>query len=359
MGYTVYWNNKTGELVPVYDYDKTKIPTNDPAQVYTDDAGLLSKGFIPIRPGFRGKKLHRWRWGLETFKSRAHDVSVVETKNGMTLKFFQSGFNAPKNIISCGSGTKETTKIFDGDPIFENPKSTSLLSRLLSIGGDKELVALDFFSGSGTTAHAVMALNAQDGGNRKHISVQLDEPTDPKSEARKAGYKTIFEITRERIKRAAAKIRTDHPDATCDFGFKEFKTIPANEGQFAGYMDDAETMEDYTPFNGMALDDDGIQALLTTWAAYDGLPLNQSLDAVDLDGYTAFAGGDKLYFVNSGLNIKHIVTMLTRIDEDPTFTPRKIVVFHHRFNDKQLREFSEAVNAPNRKHLQLEFIQRF
>ena len=74
---------------------------------------------------------------------------------------------------------------------------------------------------------------------------------------------------------------------------------------------------------------------------------------------TAYGGGDKLYFVNSGLNMDHVVAMLTRIDDDATFTPRKIVVFHYRFNDKELKEFSEAVNAPNRKHLQLDFIQRF
>ena len=220
-------------------------------------------------------------------------------------------------------------------------------------------MSLDFFAGSGTTAHAVMALNAQDGGNRRHISVQLDEPTDEKSEARKAGYNTIFEITRERIKRAAAKIKEEYPDATCDFGFKEFKTIPANEGPFEGYLDDAEKLEDYVPFNGMALDEDAITALLTTWKAYDGLPLHQDLVPVDLDGYTAYQGGDKLYFVDRGLEIKHITALLARIDDDDSFTPRKIVVFHYRFNDKQLREFSEAVNAPNRKHLQLDFIQRF
>lgn len=245
------------------------------------------------------------------------------------------------------------------ETVFDTEKSVKILQRAVGWLTEKDDLILDFFSGSGTTAHAVLALNAKDGGTRKHISVQLDEPTDKKSEARKAGYNTIFEITRERIIRAAAKIKEDHPDATCDFGFKEFKTIPANEGPFQGYIYDAATRDDYVPFNGMALEDDAITALLTTWKAYDGLPLHQDLIPVDLDGYTAYQGGDKLYFVNTGLEIKHIVAMLIRIDEDDSFTPRKIVVFHHRFNDKQLREFSEAVNAPNRKHLQLDFIQRF
>lgn len=245
--------------------------------------------------------------------------------------------------------------------LFDNPKPIRLINRMLELTTESSTsdLVLDFFSGSGSTAHAVMEINAQDGGNRKHISVQLDETTGEKTEAHRAGYKTIFEITSKRIQNAAKKIRVKYPYVDCDFAFKEFKTIPANEGQFKGYLDDAATVEDYEPFNGMALDDDGIEALLTTWAAFDGIPLHQTLQEANLDGYTAYMGGDKLYFVNSGLEIKHITAFLTRIDDDDTFTPRKIVVFHYRFNDKQLREFSEAVNAPNRKHLQLDFIQRF
>jgi len=280
---------------------------------------------------------------------------VIEEKGEIRFKpeswWDKHGYNS--------DGTDELYELFEIPKIFVNSKPTSFLKNVLTVSTKDTDIIVDFFSGSASTAHAAMALNAQDGGNRKHISVQLDEPTDEKSEARKAGYNTIFEITRERIKRAAAKIKKDHSEATCDFGFKEFKTIPANEGQFQGYLDDAATREDYEPFNGMALDNDGIQALLTTWAAYDGLPLHQTLQEVDLGGYTAYMGGDKLYFVNSGLGIEHIAAMLTRIDDDATFTPRKIVVFHYRFNDKELREFSEAVNAPNRKHLQLDFIQRF
>lgn len=295
-------------------------------------------------------------WFAEnTVRTPSRKSFLNEIKDGVTpitiWKFDEVGHNheATSELKACSIGG-----------LFNNPKPTRLIKRMLELSAEKKSeIILDFFSGSGSTAHAVMALNAQDDGSRRHISVQLDEPTDEKSEARKAGYNTIFEITRERIKRSAAKIKEDHPDATCDFGFKEFKTIPANEGLFQGYLDDAATLEDYVPFNGMALDDDAITALLTTWKVYDGLPLHQDLVPVDLDGYTAYQGGDKLYFVDRGLDIKHITALLARIDDDATFTPRKIVVFHYRFNDKQLREFSEAVNAPNRKHLQLDFIQRF
>jgi adenine-specific DNA-methyltransferase len=301
-----------------------------------------------------GSGLSLDEWFLEHLAATNVKLDFVRQNEEGTVQYY-----VPPRGGKLSSDNWMDLLLSGNETVFDTEKSVKILQRAVGWLSAKNDLILDFFSGSGTTAHAVMALNAQDGGHRKHISVQLDEPTDVKSEARKAGYNTIFEITRERIKRAAAKIREDHPAATCDFGFKEFKTIPANEGPFQGYLDNAATRDDYVPFNGMALDDDAITALLTTWKAYDGLPLHLDLIPVDLDGYTAYQGGDKLYFVNTGLEIKNIVAMLTQIDDDASFTPRKIVVFHYRFYDKQLREFSEAINAPNRKHLQLDFIQRF
>lgn len=245
------------------------------------------------------------------------------------------------------------------EKLFHSPKPVGLIKELLATNLENNELVLDFFAGSGTTAHAVMQLNAEDGGNRKYICIQIDEVTEEGKEAQKAGYNTIFEITRERIIRAAKKIQKDHPQAQCDFGFKEYKTIPANEGQFVSYLDDADTMEDYVPFNGMVLDEEARRALLTTWKVYDGLPLTQALQEVDLGGYVAYGGGDRLYFINPRLALKHIIKMLEYLDDDDNFTSRKLVVFHYMFTDKMLREFSEAVNAPNRKHLKLDFIQRY
>jgi adenine-specific DNA-methyltransferase len=313
-----------------------------------------------------------WRYSTETMRKKIKDGRIIfprkddgrprEKKYVNELENQFTGFSSilPPEAGFTLNGSREVRDLFD-DKYFDFPKPTSLISKLIEqgISDSKSAIVLDFFSGSGTTAHAVMSLNAKDCGNRKHISVQLDEPTDKKSEAHKAGYKTIFEITRERVIRAATKIKSDYPNAKCDFGFKEFKTIPANKGPFKGYLDDAATIQDYVSFNGMALDDDAIYALLTTWQAFDGIPLHELLKEIDLNGYTGYMGRDIIYFVNRGLEIKHITSLLNLIDEDENFTPRKIVVFHYRFNDKQLREFSEAVNAPNRKHLQLEFVQRF
>lgn len=105
--------------------------------------------------------------------------------------------------------TQEVKNLFDGHAYFDYPKPVRLLKKIIQIGTHEDSLVLDFFSGSATTAHAVMQLNAEDSGHRKFIMVQLPEKTDEKSEAYKAGYKTICEIGKERIRRAAKKIRED------------------------------------------------------------------------------------------------------------------------------------------------------
>ena len=110
------------------------------------------------------------------------------------------------------TATKEIQEIFDNKKYFDYPKPIDLLKQIIQIGTTRDDIILDFFSGSATTAHAVMKLNAEDGGNRKFIMVQLPEKTDEKSEAYKAGYKNICEIGKERIRRAANKIIEEYFD---------------------------------------------------------------------------------------------------------------------------------------------------
>jgi adenine-specific DNA-methyltransferase len=111
-----------------------------------------------------------------------------------------------QNVGFSGDGGEEIENLFSNRNIFSYPKPSSLIKHLLKIGGQKDSLILDFFAGSGTTADAVMQLNKEDGGNRKWILCTLDEPCNPASEAARAGYGTIDEISRERIKRAAQKI---------------------------------------------------------------------------------------------------------------------------------------------------------
>ena len=133
-------------------------------------------------------------------------------------------------------GSKEIEDILGGPKIFSYPKPSALIKKLLQVGMDKNDLVLDFFSGSATTAQAVIQLNAEDGGNRQFILVQLPEVCDEKSEAYKAGYKNICEIGKERIRRAGKKLtenkngqlNMDGENAPLDIGFKVFKLDTSN-----------------------------------------------------------------------------------------------------------------------------------
>lgn len=125
-------------------------------------------------------------------------------------------------------GKKELKALFPEGVPFDTPKPIRLLKRMVKLAGKDDFTVLDFFSGSATTAHAVMQLNAEDGGCRKFIMVQLPEPCDEKSEAFKAGYQNICEIGKERIRRAGDKIKAKHPDATLDTGFRVFRVDESN-----------------------------------------------------------------------------------------------------------------------------------
>ncbi len=126
--------------------------------------------------------------------------------------------------------TKDLAKIFDGKKYFDYPKPVELIKRCISIYSDPDSIVLDFFSGSATTAHAVMQLNAEDGGKRRYICVQLREETPEDSEARKAGYDTICEIGKERIRRAGRKIREEHAlqGDELDTGFRVLRLDSSN-----------------------------------------------------------------------------------------------------------------------------------
>ena len=155
-------------------------------------------------------------WKEDDIKKAGDDFGKV----AVSTKF-------PDDIGMSQDGTKDVTSIFDGK-IFSFPKPVSLIKFYLDIINEKDCIVLDFFSGSATTAHAVLNRNIQDGGNRRFIMVQIPESTDEKSEAFKAGYKNICEIGKERIRRAAKKIQKDNPTAKFDSGFRVLKLDSSN-----------------------------------------------------------------------------------------------------------------------------------
>lgn len=149
---------------------------------------------------------------------------LTEVKQGIACqtiwKYSEVGHNQ--------DAKKEVNYLFPEYSVFDTPKPTRLIRQTLKLSTDDNDIILDFFAGSGTTAHSAMKLNAEDGGNRRCISVQLPEPCDEKSEAFKAGYKTIAEISKERIRRAAKKIAEENPEYKGDLGFKVFKLDSSN-----------------------------------------------------------------------------------------------------------------------------------
>jgi adenine-specific DNA-methyltransferase len=168
--------------------------------------------------GFQGC----WTWGKEKAQAELRDLVGKEVKGGW--KVYRKGYagkdgeEATKKVKSIWTdrllqtekGQGAFNELFDTkEKIFQSPKSVSLISLLSQMATREDDIVLDFFSGSSSAAHAVMQLNASDGGKRRHIMVQLPEPCDEKSEAFKAGYKTIAEIGKERIRRAGKKIRTE------------------------------------------------------------------------------------------------------------------------------------------------------
>lgn len=132
------------------------------------------------------------------------------------------------DVETTTNGTQLVKKMFDGVSLFDNPKPVGFLERIIELGANRDALILDFFSGSATTAHATMKVNAEDGGKRKFIMVQLPENTDEKSQARKVGYLTIPEIGKERIRRAAKMIAEEYPDAQFDSGFRVLKCDTSN-----------------------------------------------------------------------------------------------------------------------------------
>jgi len=194
-----------------------------------------------------------WRWGKE--KSKENLTSGIVGKSNQTgsyqiIEKYRERSRMARSMwydkdVNTEKGTLLVKKLFDGK-VFDFPKPYEMLTRIVEMGSDKESIILDFFAGSATTAHAVMQLNAEDGGNRKFVMVQLPEPTDSNSQARKSGYMNIADIGKERIRRAAKKIEEGgwpNGAAKPDLGFKVFKLDKSNFKMWEGDTSKIENLE--------------------------------------------------------------------------------------------------------------------
>lgn len=286
-------------------------PDNDPRGVWTSvilsaKSGSDSLLYEITTPS--GRKVvppsgRYWSCSKETFEKWKAENRIWFGKDGdgsprkkTFLSEVQDGLRPNTILFHEDAGhnqeaKQETKALFNGVGVFDGPKPVKLLKLLLTIANAKEdSIILDFFSGSATTAHAVMQLNAEDGGHRKFIMVQLPEETAEDSEAFKAGYKTICEIGKERIRRAGSKIKSE-TGADIDYGFRVLKLDDTNMQDV--YYTPAETDQQMllgfeSNIKPDRTDLDLLFGCLLDW----GLPLSMPYSSEQIEGVTVHTYND-------------------------------------------------------------------
>lgn len=245
----------------------------------------LKNGFVEVRRSDRRKRIYTKTYQRAAIVRRDGGFAVEcvpRTRAVSSLEFVD-------NRYSNDHAKKDLLALF-GAGVFDYTKPVALLKDLIRLSVPGEGLVLDFFSGSATTAQAVLELNAEDGGHRKFIMVQLPEPTRERSEARKAGYRTISEIGRERIRRAGARLREDRP--ALDAGFRALRWDSPNWKQVS-YPPGSYTPELAAALADNIKEDRTAEDLLFQAMLELGLPLSSPISTEELAGKTLYtaAGG--------------------------------------------------------------------
>jgi adenine-specific DNA-methyltransferase len=289
-----------------------------------------------------------WRWGFDTVKRRTESLTARKVGKSERYDVFEKDYLEtngeirklkPKSVMlgsnySTDGATKAFRSLFP-EVDFNNPKPVSFIKDLLfySTLKDNQDIVLDFFSGSGTTAHAVMQQNADDGGNRKFICIQLPELCDEESEAYKAGYKTIAEIGKERIQRAGKKIEKESKHKV-DLGFRVLKLDKSNFKVWQGKFENTEKLLD-----AMAEFVDNVQKgskeenILFELILKSGLDLNVPVEEREF-------GGEKYYSLDGGKLIVYLGKKITKelSEEIQKAKPEKFICLDGCFqNNDQLK----------------------
>jgi len=310
-----------------------------------------------------------WRWSKDKFKKDKHLIKVKKVqRNGIekwdlfTKDYLfdnESGEKKgtkPKSIFdekefNYQNGTNELKILFDNHPPFSFPKPTFLITKLIEMVCNFDDIVLDFFSGSGTTASAVLNYNKK---VLNFINIQLPEKTNKKSEAYKVGYNTIFDITKARIKNSVKKIKIENPDYQGDLGFKIFETVEDFRRD-----NTALTLENLNFFDGDLLTYKQYQSLLITWSLYDGNLLTDNIINIKLNNYQCYYCNGCLYLLAPGFSNKALKALLLKLDNDVAFIPHKVVMYGDNFGSTKQRELNEALKSySNKKSLDLNIVVR-
>lgn len=296
---------------------------------------LNEKCNIELLPISNGMEM-TWRWSKEKILNERHNI-VVENKNGnFTIsRKIRPQDSVPsikpktlfyKESYSSGNGIKVIKELFENKRIFNYTKPIDLLCDFIEIATkpQENAIILDFFSGSGSTAHSIMKINSESTGNRKYIMVQLPELCEEKSEAYRAGYKNICEIGKERIRRAGAKIK-EETNANIDYGFKVFKLDETNinweKEEYKrnidkyilnnGFIDDKQKEELMKDFVDEAKDIDIVYEILLR---YYGMPLSAKIEKVQNLGERTYSIGGVIIVCLEDLITEELIDKLSNID---------------------------------------------
>lgn len=263
---------------------------------------------------------------------------LSEVRNGITFATLIEDISLD-DVGTSQNSSKEIKDLFEAD-VFEFPKPTELIKRLLYTGMEKQDIVVDFFSGSATTANSVMNLNIEDDGSRKFIMVQLPEEVKENSEAEKAGYKTIDQIGMDRIIRAAKKIKEENPDTTADLGFKHYTLQEVSQSTLDKMesFDNSGFITDTTVY-----DEFGTNTILTTWLVHDGYGFNNDMQMVDFAGYTAYWCRNHLYFISPGMTEDAIKALIEKYNSQGSFNPQNIILFGYSFNYVEMENLKTNV----------------
>lgn len=288
----------------------------------------------------------------------------------------------PPNLLqdkgTSKSAQNEIKELFDGKLLFDTPKPVPLIKHLLKIINNKSALILDFFAGSATTADAVMQLNAEDGGKRRYIMVQLPEPTfttnsDGTEVARKgseaayqAGFRSIDEISRKRIELASQKIQSKEELTDFDGGFKHYRVvsptqqtlddldaIDLSDSQQLSLLEEVDFSDMVTPFSatglGYAGSARGEETILTTWLLADGYGFDAQTEQLNLAGYQAtYLDRSRFYLISSGWTSEQTKALVNCLGTHE-LTLQTLVIYAYSFELESLRELELALNQLDSK----------
>lgn len=352
-----------------------KIDGNE--EIFIEGKMIFKKGKltqpVTLKAGWTMKNfIEKWLAGEKVTDTKGQKIKrFFFKKNGKLYSEKEKNVGSVKSILN-GVGDNQNARdelavLFGTGDIFDSPKPSSLIKKLLSLSTNSNSTVLDFFAGSSTTADAVMQLNAEDGGHRKFIMVQLPEktyhtnsdgsevPTKGGKAAYEAGFRSIDEISRERIRRAAAKIKADNEltlPADFDGSFKHYRVVKPSRmtldqiEEFKPETDELvlDTVNSFSSQTlGVAGNASGEQTVLATWLAKDGYPFDVDVQKIDLAGYQGnLIENNRLYLIRENWSSQSTEKLLNLLGTH-ALNLQAVVIFGYSFKLNDLHELENGL----------------